>query len=597
MIHNFSFKILTMILSLSFFFACSPGTEEKMISESKKANVFFNRVFDEAVDRNPQTQTYLGIKTDYDKWNDLSDEFAQKEHEISKTELEKLYVEINYNLLDAQTKISHDLFVYQTKRNIRNFEYRFHTYPVNQMFGAQSQIPAFLINMHQITSLKDARDYISRLDKVEYLFDQLIVELRIREKKGIIAPTFVFPHVIRDCNNILSGSILIDDFTRKIGAVEEIDKNTENDLILEAKAAIRNSVVPAYEKLIDYMTLLEKKSTSIAGVWKFPDGEAFYKSRLEFITTTNYTAEEIHNIGINEVARIQDEMVNIMEKVGFEGSLQEFFDFMRKDKQFYYSNDAEGRDRYLSEAKALINTMKGKLNGLFLTQPKAEIFVKRVEEFREKSAGKAFYQQPSPDGTRPGTYFANLYNMNEMPTYQMEALAYHEGIPGHHMQIAIAQELEGLPKFRKYGRFTAYTEGWGLYSEYVPKEIGLYANPYSDFGRLAMELWRACRLVVDTGIHYKKWTREQGIDYYAKNTPNPFDDAVKMVERHIIMAGQATAYKIGMLKILELRALAKEKMGNNFDIRKFHDVILTNGPVPLNVLESLVKEWIIQSQL
>ena len=240
--------------------------------------------------------------------------------------------------------------------------------------------------------------------------------------------------------------------------------------------------------------------------------------------------------------------------------------------------------------------MKSRLDELFIVKPKADLKVKAVEAFREKAAGKAFYQQPAPDGSRPGIYYANLYDMEAMPTYQMEALAYHEGIPGHHMQIAIAQELEDVPKFRKFGGYTAYVEGWGLYSELVPKEMGLYEDPYSDFGRLAMELWRACRLVVDTGIHAMKWTRQEGIDYYVNNTPNATSDGVKMVERHIVMPSQATAYKVGMLKILELREAAKEKLGDKFDIREFHDVVLKNGAVPLNVLEKFVDQWVAKKQ-
>ncbi len=589
---NNSCTLIALLLAFILSSACQQVTKEQIAAESKKANEFFDRVFDEGVDRSPQTQTQLGIKKDYDKWDDRSDENAQKEMEILQDELENLRRDINYDWLDAQTKISYDLFVYQAERDIQNFKYRFHNYPVNQMFGLQSQVPAFLINMHRITSLSDAQAYIARLQKVDELFEQSLAELSIREEKGIIPPTFVFAHVLRDARNILNDTSIIDDFKSKIEKVEEIDRKTLMNLVLEAEKAIRDSVVPAYENLIAYVTELEKKSTPDAGVWKFPDGEAFYNARLERITTTKLSAEEIHSIGLSEVERIHDEMRSIMKQVAFEGSLQDFFEFMRNDQQFYYASDQAGREKYLVEAVALIDTMKAKLDGLFITKPKAEIFVKRVEEFREKSAGKAFYQQPAPDGSRPGTYYANLYDMTEMPTYQMEALAYHEGIPGHHMQIAIAQELEALPKFRKFGRFTGYTEGWGLYSEYVPKEIGLYSDPYSDFGRLAMELWRACRLVVDTGIHYKKWTREQGIDYYVSNTPNAKGDGVKMVERHIIMAGQATAYKIGMLKILELRDMAKRELGEDFDLRQFHDVVLTNGPVPLSVLESLVTEWI-----
>ena len=236
--------------------------------------------------------------------------------------------------------------------------------------------------------------------------------------------------------------------------------------------------------------------------------------------------------------------------------------------------------------------MKGDLPKLFNTFPKADMEVKAVEAFREKSAGKAFYSRPAPDGSRPGIYYANLYSMADMPTYQLEALAFHEGIPGHHMQIAIAQELEGIPSFRKYGGYTAYSEGWGLYSELVPKELGYYSDPYSDFGRLAMEIWRAARLVVDTGLHDKQWTREQAIQYLMDNTPNPQGDCEKAIERYIVMPGQATAYKIGMLKIVELRERARTQLGDQFDIREFHDIVLRDGAVPLAVLEETVDAWL-----
>jgi len=304
----------------------------------------------------------------------------------------------------------------------------------------------------------------------------------------------------------------------------------------------------------------------------------------------------IHNLGLAEVERIHGEMRDIMRDVNFDGDLQAFFEFTRVDSQFYYPDTPEGKERYLSEATAWIDDMKARLDTLFLVKPQADLVVKAVEPFREKSAGKAFYQRPAPDGSRPGTYYANLYTMEAMPIYQMEALAYHEGIPGHHMQIAIAQELQGIPKFRKFGGYTAYTEGWGLYAELIPKEIGLYDNPYSDFGRLAMELWRACRLVVDTGIHAKKWTREEAIDYLKRNTPNPESDLVKAIERYVVMPSQATAYKVGMLKILELRERAKQALGEKFDIREFHDVVLKQGPLPLTVLEGQIEMWIAKKQ-
>ena len=356
--------------------------------------------------------------------------------------------------------------------------------------------------------------------------------------------------------------------------------------------ALLESVKPAYENLIAVVKEIEAQANTKDGAWKFPEGEAFYNNALKRTTTTDLTADEIHNIGLSEVDRIHDEMREIMNKVEFDGTLQEFFVYMRNSEDFVYPQTEEGRQRYLDEATGYIDTMRGRLDELFMTKPKADLIVKAVEPFREQSAGKAFYSQPSMDGSRPGTYYANLYDMASMPTYQMEALAYHEGIPGHHMQIALAQELEGIPTFRKFGRYTAYSEGWGLYSELLPKEYGFYEDPYSDFGRLAMELWRACRLVVDTGIHSKKWTREEGIDYYVTNTPNAKADAVKMVERHIVMPSQATAYKIGMNKIVELREKAREELGDAFDIREFHDVVLSRGAVPLNILEQFVNDYI-----
>jgi uncharacterized protein (DUF885 family) len=302
---------------------------------------------------------------------------------------------------------------------------------------------------------------------------------------------------------------------------------------------------------------------------------------------------EIHELGLKEVARIQGEMKEIMKKVKFKNdNLHDFFDFMRTDKQFYYPNTPEGKEQYRVKAVALIDHMKTELDKLFLTKPKADIEVKAVEPFREKSAGGAFYEEPALDGSRPGRYYINLYDMSNQATYQMDALAYHEGIPGHHMQIAIAQELKNIPEFRKNGGNTAYVEGWALYSEKIPKEIGFYQDPYADFGRLAMELFRAARLVVDTGIHRKKWTRAQALKYFKDNTPNPEGDNVKEIERYIVWPSQATGYKIGMNKILELRENAKKKLADKFDIREFHDVILTSGPLPLNFLEDLVNAWI-----
>jgi len=575
-------------------------SKEDIVKESKKLNDFFQKQFQESLDRTPMYQSYLGIKKDADKWNDLSDEFFDKEIVYTKEALQWLKDSINVNALDEASKLSYDLFKQTMEQKIADDKYRLYTYPVNQMHGMQAEIPAFLINMHQIKNRKDAEDYIRRLEGIKPMFAQLVANLKKRQEAGIMIPKFVFAKVLDDSKNLIKGqpfdssatkSTLLNDFETKVNklAIKEEDKKS---LIAQAAKALKEDVLAGYTNLIQTLEEQEKLASTDDGAWKFPNGAEFYNNALKRTTTTDLTAEKIHKIGLEEVARIHGEMKKIMEKVGFKGTLQEFFTFMKTDKQFYYADSDTGRKEYMDKAESIINTMKTRLDELFITKPKADLQVKAVEAFREKSAGKAFYQQPALDGSRPGTYYANMYDMESMPSYQMEALAYHEGIPGHHMQIAIAQELKDMPMFRKLGRYTAYVEGWGLYSEYIPKEMGFYSDPYSDFGRLAMELWRACRLVVDTGIHAKKWTREEGIKYYTDNTPNAESDAIKMVERHIVMPSQATAYKIGMLKILELREKAKKALGDAYDVRKFHDVMLTNGPLPLNVLEDLVDKYI-----
>jgi len=583
--------------SLTSITSGEPITQETE-SESEKANALFETIFMENVMQSPISQTHLGIKNDYGKWDQRGEEADARSLARTERHLTQLK-QINVTKLNEQTRLSFNLLKQKLKQEIDDYQWRFHNYPVNQMHGGHTMIASFLINQHQIDNQSDAEAYISRLKGVPEYLNQLERALEIRAEKGIIAPRFVFPHVLSGSKNIIRGapfdsgedSAIWADFKRKVELLE-IESKDKNLLWSDARQALLTRVKPAYEKLIIYIAQLETKADSRDGVWKFPQGEQYYNNALARTTTTGMTAEQIHELGLKEVARIHNEMRGIMKQVNFEGDLTAFFKFMREDKQFYYPATDEGRNSYLNQAITLIETISSRLDEVFNVKPQAPMIVKRVEAFREKSAGKAFYNQPTPDGSRPGTYYANLYDMQAMPKYQMEALAYHEGTPGHHMQIAIAQELEGVPKFRKFGGYTAYIEGWGLYSEFFPKEMGLYSDPYSDFGRLAMELWRSCRLVVDTGMHAKRWTREESINFYVENTPNAKSDAIKMVERHVVMPSQATAYKIGMLKILELRNKAKLALGNKFDIREFHTLVLQNGPLPLDVLEEQVEQWV-----
>jgi uncharacterized protein (DUF885 family) len=577
-------------------------TAEQIAAESKRVNEFFDKNFDDFVARHPQRASQLGLKIGYDKWDDLSDAADAEDLAVALQNLAKLKRDFDFAALDPQTQLSWKLFENDVQQNAEGFRFRFHNYPVNQMFGWHAQTPAFLINIHRVDSVSDAEAYIARLNALAKQADQVIANLELRAQKGIVPPKFVFPLVLDACKNVIKGkpfdatetdSTLLADFTKKVTALKEVDQPTRDRLLAEANKALLSSFQPAYLKLIAFLEAQEKTAPAEGGAWQFPDGRSYYELALRRTTTTKLTGDEIHDLGLKEVARIHGEMGKIKEKVKFKGDLQAFFQFMRTDPQFYLPDTEEGRAEYLKRATSIIDTMRGRLDELFLTKPKADVVVKAVEKFREKSAGKAFYQQPAPDGSRPGMFYVNLAEMKSTPTYELEGLAYHEGIPGHHMQIAIAQELTGVPKFRRMGsRYTAYSEGWGLYTELIPKEMGLYQDPYSDFGRLGLELWRAGRLVVDTGIHHKRWTRQQAIDYLKKNTPNAEDDCVEAINRYIVMPSQATAYKIGMIKILELREKAKKQLGAKFDLRQFHDVVLTNGPVPLETLEELVNTWV-----
>lgn len=574
-------------------------------NETAALNAWFEEQWEKNLARSPMRQTFLGRKTDYDKWDDVSPEFEEESFRLQMEALEEMKSGFDFDALDPTAQLSWRLAEYNAEEAEKGWPFRNHWYHFSQFRGPHSSIPSFMANQHRVDSVEDAEAYIARLEGVRDYLGQHQTNAETQFDAGIYPPQWAYPQMIETSRNIISGapfddgadSVLYADLKKKVAALD-IAEDARADLVARGEAALLESVKPAYESLIAMFETQAPQASNDDGAWKLPDGAAYYANNLRRMTTTDMSAAEIHELGLSEVERIHDEMGAIMTEVGFDGTLQAFFAYMREDPdgRFSYPNTDEGRERYLAEATAYIDDMRARLDELFYTKPKADLIVKRVEPFRERSAGKAFYQRPAPDGSRPGIYYANLYDMEAMPTYQMEALAYHEGIPGHHMQIAIAQELEGLPNFRKFSGYTAYSEGWGLYTELVPKEMGLYEDPYSDFGRLAMELWRAARLVVDSGLHDKRWTREEAIDYLIENTPNPESDCVKAIERYIAMPGQATAYKIGMLKILELRERAETALGDGFDVRAFHDVVLRDGFVPLAILEENVDAWIARSQ-
>ncbi|WP_138511519.1 DUF885 domain-containing protein [Maricaulis alexandrii] len=569
-------------------------------TESDRLNAWFDQVFEEGLNRYPQFQTYLGRKTNYGAWNDNSPAFQEETYRIGQDNLAYMRANFDYDALDENAQLSWRLFEYDAERDAQSWRWRDHGYTFTPRSGPHMNTPTFLINNHRVDTLDDAEAYIERLNGMGDYLDQAIANSRRSFELGVFTPLWTYAPMIETSQNVITGapfddsgedSPLMADFRGKVEALE-LDPAEAERLIGEAETALTAVVEPAYQRIIALFEEQAAQATEDDGIWKHPDGGEYYNHLLNGYTTMDLSAEEIHQLGLQEVARIHDEMRAIMDQVGFEGSLQDFFEFMRTDEQFYYPNTDEGRDAYLADATALIDTMRETLPQMFNTFPEADLVVRRVEPFREASAGKAFYQRPAPNGSRPGVYYANLRDMADMPTYQMEALAYHEGLPGHHMQLAIMQELQDVPAFRRFGGYTAYTEGWGLYTEYLPVEYGFYSDPYSDFGRLAMELWRACRLVVDTGLHYHQWDREQAVQYLLENTPNPEGDSRNAIDRYIVYPGQATAYKVGMLEILRLRGMAEEALGEAYDIRDFHDVVLTQGAMPMAVLEEQVQAWI-----
>ncbi len=590
-------SILVFIILPFLLFSCTSNVDE---AEVKKARQFFESIFQDSVLDSPEFQASLGYKSNYDKWDDITWQSSRRKAKRAIDDLAYLRENIDFDKLDENTKISYRLMEKRLQRVIDNDKFIFHGYMITHRGGKHSSIPSFLINYHKIDEEQDVKDYIGRLRNVEPLMNDLIEQLRLRQDVKKIAPAFVFPQAIKTSENIISGypfeetkkqNVIYADFMKKLNALDISDAKKLR-YQSEAEAVLLTIVNYSYTKLIDFLKEQQKLADNNHGVWKYEDGADYYQHTLDGYTTLGLTAEEIHEIGLSEVERIHGEIYEIMEKVNFDGTLKEFFDFMREDDQFYYPEGPEGRQMYLDQVQVVVDTLSNRIEELFYGLPSIPLQVKAVEAYREASAGIAFYQRGQADGSRPGTYYANLYRMRDMPIYKLENLAYHEAIPGHHMQISIQLEVEDMPSFRKYGGYSVYAEGWALYSETLPKEIGLYKDPYSDFGRLSGELWRACRLVVDTGVHHYKWTREEGIDYYMNNTANPEGDCIGMVERHIVWPGQAVSYKIGMIKVQELRAYAEQELGDKFSIQEFHDVVLRNGSVTMDILEDIVYSWV-----
>ena len=586
--------------------AAAAATPEQIKAESERLNAWFDAKYEEQLQFSPIQLSFQGRKELNDQIDDMSEAGIRKQLAWLEASVKEMESTFDYARLDPETQLSWDLWKRQYESARDGMPFLADGYPFDQMSGMQNLVPTFLINFHQVDDEKDYLAYVSRLQKVPVVFDQLLERTRASTAQDIRPPKFAYEGVIDQSKKVVAGAPFSDgpdsalwaDAQAKADALArdgKVSAGRAAELKELAKQALLENVAPGYARVIAFAEEeLPQAAVNATGVGTtHPNGKAYYEYQLRQNTTTGMNAEQIHELGLAEVARLRGELEALQKKMGIEGDLQAFFEHVRNDPARVYPNTDAGRQAYIDQASADIANIKTHLPEYFGLMPKADLVVKRVEAFREQDGAAQHYYPSTPDGSRPGVYYAHLSDMNAMPKTELEVIAYHEGLPGHHMQIAIAQELTGIPKFRTQYNTTAYAEGWGLYSEWLAKEIpDTYKTDYAEYGRLMSEMWRAIRLVVDTGLHAKGWTEQQAIDYFTTNSSVPAAAIKSEVQRYLVNPGQATAYKVGMIRIQELRRKAEAELGDKFDIRGFHDAVLGGGALPLDLLERRVDGWI-----
>ena len=566
--------------------------EIKTAVEAARLEQMFADYFEESLLRNPIQATAIGDP----RYNDRLPNFLSEERQVEDDLLEKRWLgqveKIDRELLSGQDRLSWDVFVYERQMAIEGARFPFHLLPINQMFS----IPSFFAQLGSGGSIqpfrneKDYRDFLGRVDRLGVLMDQAIENMKRGIETGVVQPRALMEKVLPQLEAHFVDDVTQSVFYRPLQELpEEISEEVRIELIEAYEKAILEQIIPSYKKLHTFMVeeYIPGCRTTTA-LTDLPDGEAWYAYRVKTMTTTDMTPDEIHQFGIEEVARIHGEMRGVMKEVGFEGELQEFFVYLGEDERFYYTDEEDLLQGY----RDLQESVNEALPELFDIFPKADYEVKPVPEFMAQSSAGAFYQPGTPDGSRPGAFFVNTFNLKAQAKFGMTTLSIHEASPGHHFQISIAQEIEDLPSFRRFGGQTAFFEGWALYAESLGKEMGLLDDPYDYYGRLSDELLRGMRLVVDTGLHSKGWSRERAIDYMLENSSMAESDVVSEVERYIVFAGQALAYKVGQRVISGLRSEAEAELGTDFDIKAFHRAVLEDGALPMQVLQTKIREWI-----
>ncbi|NBB16202.1 DUF885 family protein [Caulobacter sp. SLTY] len=568
----------------------------------RELTVFLDKAFEEELAMSPEWLTRLGRKTQYDRLSDRSDAAAEKRLAWRRASVAEMKRRFDPAKLGVDARTSFDIWALELERAEDAYRWRDHDY-IFVRSGPHAGLPGFLINAHRVDTPADMEAYVARVKAIGPTLEVLLAQAKRAAGKGIRMPRFAYEQSLEEVRKITAGapfgegpdSALLVDAKAKAAALRtagKIDAATEARLTAAVAEAMRTGMKPAYDRLAAWLADdRANASPEPQGAGSLPDGKAYYEAMLRDQTTTSMTAEEIHALGLAEVKRIRVEMEALKAEIGFAGTLEEMFVFMRTDDRFYVPNDDAGRAIYLKKCEDFLAAMRARVPEQFGRLPKSPLVVKRVELYREEPGGAAHYNTGSLDGARPGVYYVHLADTRATPIYEIEGTSYHEGWPGHHMQISIAQELTGLPAFRTQYKYGAYIEGWGLYVEQLAKEMGFYTDPYSDFGRLGREIWRAIRLVVDTGIHAKGWSEAQAFEFYSSNSPQPVGKIRSEIRRYFVSPGQATSYKVGMIKILELRAQAKAAMGARYDQRAFHDMLLSPGSLPLPVLEARVERW------
>ncbi|MBM4191995.1 MAG: DUF885 domain-containing protein [Gammaproteobacteria bacterium] len=583
---------LTLLIALVFV-ALTPGITAASPTTDAQLRTLFDTTWQKELEAEPQMANYLGDNRYNDRWTDMSGAAIERRHQHDLITLAALRA-IPRASLSPAAQLDYDLFEREYTQRLAIWPFKPHLYSINHQGGIQT--------LHEVTELlqfrttKDYEDWIARLEGVGTLIDQHITLLEQAVREGRTQPRVIMQRIPSQLalQNVAKPeqSPFCAPFTR---FPEEFDAATRARLTSAGRGAIERVVLPAYARFTKTFNEIYLPATrSTVGISDTPQGRDYYRERVTYHTTlSSLTADEIHDIGLAEVRRIRAEMMAVKEKVGFKGSLQEFFTFLRTDPQFYYKSSQELFEGYLAVSKRI----DPNLVRVFGKLPRTPYGVRPIPMTSAPNTTTAYYQGPAADGTRPGFYYVNLYRPEVRPKYEMEVLSIHEAVPGHHLQIALAMEQAAKPDFRRHAGYTAYVEGWALYSESLGEELGLYQDPYSKFGQLTYDMWRAVRLVVDTGIHAKGWTREQAIAFFINNAAKTEADIVNEVDRYISWPGQALAYKIGQLRIQDLRREAETTLGSHFNVRAFHDTVLETGAVPLDLMESHVRAWINKEKL